>query len=153
MLCPGNKFFHYLVSALEVAQHLLKVLTGHALVTSNKISKRKRREGVFDSEIFASLCQSIHNGKCHPILFYHLKKLLYQLYHIILQYTQHPIFYFPIQHIKIIYLHNKIFFSLNLIFLFLSLLTTNHHLKPRPKIPNTKTHPKPQTNPKHKIST
>ena len=31
------------------------------------------------------------------------QKLLYQLYHTILQYTQHPNFYFPIQLIKIIY--------------------------------------------------
>ena len=36
--------------------------------------------------------QSIHNGKYHPILSYHIlpfKKLLYQLYHTILQYSQH----------------------------------------------------------------
>ena len=46
--------------------------------------------------------KSIHNGKCHTILFYHPKKLFYQLYHIILQYTQHPNFYFTIQYIKII---------------------------------------------------
>ena len=50
--------------------------------------------------------------KFYSILFYHQKKLLYQLYHIILQHTQHPIFYFPIQYIKIIYLYNKIYFSL-----------------------------------------
>ena len=94
---------------------------------------------------------SIHIWKCHPILFYHLKKLLYQLYHIILQYTQHLIFYFPIQYIKIIYLHNKIYFSLLLkkkykyiyiyiyFFSFLSLSffsssfsTIHHHPKPRP---------------------
>ena len=54
---------------------------------------------------------SIHNGSCHPILFYHPKKLLYQLYNIILQYTQHPNFYFIILLIKIIYLHNKIIYS------------------------------------------
>ena len=36
------------------------------------------------------------------------QNLLYQLYYTILQHTQHPNFYFPIQYIKIIYLHNKI---------------------------------------------
>ena len=54
----------------------------------------------------------LEGWKFYSILFYHLKKLLYQLYHIILQYTQHLIFYFPIQYFKIIYLHNKIYFSL-----------------------------------------
>ena len=48
--------------------------------------------------------------KIHPILFYHLKKLFYHLYYTILQHTQHPNFYFLIQHIKIIYLHNKIIY-------------------------------------------
>ena len=55
-------------------------------------------------------CQSIHICKSYPILFYHLKNLLYQLYNTILQYTQHLNFYFSILLIKIIYLHNKIFF-------------------------------------------
>ena len=54
------------------------------------------------------LTQSIHSQKFYHILFYHLKKLLYQLYNIILQYTQHSNFYFTILRIKIIYLHNKI---------------------------------------------
>ena len=40
----------------------------------------------------------------------HLKKLLCQSYHIILQYFQYPNFYFIIQHIKIIFLHNKIIY-------------------------------------------
>ena len=67
------------------------------------------------------------------ILFYHLKKLLYQLYHIILQHTQHPIFYFPIQYIKIIYLYNKIYFSLLLkkkkkyIYIYISFLFSLSH--------------------------
>ena len=38
------------------------------------------------------------------------QKLLYQLYHIILQYSQHSNFYFTIQHIKIIFLFNKIIY-------------------------------------------
>ena len=54
-------------------------------------------------------CQSIHIRKSYPILFYHLKNLLYQLYNTILQYTQHLNFYFSILLIKIIYLHNKIY--------------------------------------------
>ena len=37
------------------------------------------------------------------------QKLFYYLYHTILQHTQHPNFYFPIQYIKIIYLPNKIY--------------------------------------------
>ena len=42
-----------------------------------------------------------------------------------IKHTKYPIFYFSIQHIKIIYLYNKIFFSLNLIFFFLSISTTH----------------------------
>ena len=56
-------------------------------------------------------CKCIHIQKCLPILFYHPKELLYQLYHIILQYTQHPknlLFY---HFIKIL------FFNLSLLFL------------------------------------
>ena len=44
----------------------------------------------------------------HPIL--HSKKSLYQLYYTILQYSQHPNFYFTIRYIKIIFLHNKIIY-------------------------------------------
>ena len=47
--------------------------------------------------------KSIRIRKCYSILFYHLKKLLYQLYHTILQHSQHSNFYFPILLIKIIY--------------------------------------------------
>ena len=54
--------------------------------------------------------KSIHSQKFYPILFYHLKKPLYQLYNTILQYSQHPNFYFPILLIKIIFLHNKIIY-------------------------------------------
>ena len=67
-----------------------------------------------------NLCSQAHeNGptyksiliwKFYPILFYHLKKSLYQLYHIILQYTKHLNFCFIIQHIKIIYPYNKIIY-------------------------------------------
>ena len=57
--------------------------------------------------------KSIHIPKLYHILFYYLKKLLYQLYYTILQYSQHP-FYFLIQYIKIIYLYNKISLSLSL---------------------------------------
>ena len=57
------------------------------------------------------LCsQSIYIRISYLILFYHLKKLLHQLYHTILQYTQHHNFYFPILLIKIISLHNKIIY-------------------------------------------
>ena len=47
--------------------------------------------------------KSIRIRKCYSILFYHLKKLLYQLYHTILQHSQHSNFYFPILLIKKIY--------------------------------------------------
>ena len=46
------------------------------------------------------LPKSISIEECYSILFYHLKKLLYQLYHSILQYTLHPktlLFYFFIK--------------------------------------------------------
>ena len=46
-----------------------------------------------------------------------LKSYFYQLYHTILQYSQHPNFYFTIQHIKIIFLHNKIIYPKILSFL------------------------------------
>ena len=59
---------------------------------------------------FSSLHKSIHISKFYLIIFYHLKKLFYQLYHTILQYSQHSNFYFTIQHIKIIFLHNKIIY-------------------------------------------
>ena len=60
---------------------------------------------------------SIHNRKCHPILFYHLKKAIYQLYHVILQYTQYPktlLFYHFIEilffNLSLLFLSNKAFF-------------------------------------------
>ena len=51
------------------------------------------------------------DGKCHPILFYYLKKLFYQLYHTILQYTQHSKTLLFYHFIKIL------FFNLFLLFL------------------------------------
>ena len=54
--------------------------------------------------------ESIHIPKFYLILFYHSKKLLYQLYYTILQYSQHLNFYFTIQHIRITFLHNKIIY-------------------------------------------
>ena len=53
---------------------------------------------------------SIYIPKFYYILFYHLKKVFYQLYYTILQYSHHPNFYFTIQHIKIIFLPNKIIY-------------------------------------------
>ena len=53
---------------------------------------------------FELVFKSIHNWKCHLILVYHFKKLFYQLYHTILQHTQHSNFYFPILLVKIIYI-------------------------------------------------
>ena len=57
----------------------------------------------------------------HPIL--PSKKLLYQLHNTILQYIQHPNFYFPILLIKIIFLHNKIIYSK-----IISSFTISHYL-------------------------
>ena len=71
------------------------------------------RDSHFQKKVFCTILyyvKSIHSRFCYLILFYHPKKLLYQLYHIILQYTQHPNFYFPILLIKIIFLHNKIIY-------------------------------------------
>ena len=60
---------------------------------------------------------SIHNRKCHPILFYHLKKAINQLYHVILQYTQYLktlLFYHFIKilffNLSLLFLSNKAFF-------------------------------------------
>ena len=58
------------------------------------------------------LSKSIHIRECYSILFYHSKKSFYQLYNTIFQYTQNLNFYFSIILIKIIYLHNKIYFFL-----------------------------------------
>ena len=61
------------------------------------------------------ISKNISIEECYSIVFYHPKKLLYQLYHTILQYTLHPktlLFYFFI----------KIFFF-NIFLLFLS----HHH--------------------------
>ena len=57
------------------------------------------------------VAKSIHIWEFYNILFYHFKKSLYQLYNMILQYSQHPNFYFTIQHIKIIFIRNKIIYS------------------------------------------
>ena len=71
-------------------------------------------------KVISRVLRSIHNKKCYPILFYHLKKLLYQLYHTILQHIQRPNFYFPILLIKIIYLHNKFLFLFSFFSIFSS---------------------------------
>ena len=55
-----------------------------------------------DPKYLTNASKSIYNGLCHLILIYHPKKLLYQLYNTILQFTQHSNFYFTILHIKII---------------------------------------------------
>ena len=102
-----------------------------------------------------NLCSQAHeNGptyksilirKFYPILFYHLKKSLYQLYHIILQYTKHPNFCFIIQHIKIIY-PNTISILSHLFplsnFCFSSTETTYYLLPPPPPWTNPKRLPK-----------
>ena len=44
------------------------------------VEKKKNTEGIG----IVLTCRSIRNGKCYHILSYHLKKLLYQLYHTIL---------------------------------------------------------------------
>ena len=62
--------------------------------------------------------KSIHNGKYHPILFYNLKKLLYQLYHIILQCTQHPKTLLFYHFIKILFFNPSLLFLSNSHFFF-----------------------------------
>ena len=76
--------------------------------------KKKKNERNYKTHLVSG-CQSISIEECHSILFYHPKKLFYQLYHTILQYIIHPktlLFYF---FIKIL------FFNLSLLFL------SNHH--------------------------
>ena len=58
--------------------------------------------------IFDEDYQSISIRKFYHILFYHLKKPLYYLYHTILQYFQHP---------KTLFLLKYYFFNLSLLFL------------------------------------
>ena len=53
---------------------------------------------------------SAHISKFYLILFYHFKKLFYQLYYTILQYFKYHNFYFIIQYIKIVFLHSKIIY-------------------------------------------
>ena len=55
-----------------------------------------------------SSSKSISIRFLQKISFLQSQKLLYLLYHTILQHSQHSNFYFPIQHIKVLYLHNKI---------------------------------------------
>ena len=74
-----------------------------ALLTTTFVKGNKKKIASLPPE-------SIRIQYLHKIIFYHLKKLLYYLYHIILQHTQHPNFYFPILLIKIIYLPNKIIY-------------------------------------------
>ena len=72
-----------------------------------KLKKKKTYLLIFcfwASKLRISNRETLNNSNqfCHLILFYHSKKLLYQLYNTILQYTQHPNFYFYLQYIKII---------------------------------------------------
>ena len=72
-------------------------------IDTNTVSKKK-------------ISQSISIEECYSILFYHPKKLLYQLYHTILQYTLHPktlLFYFFI----------KILFFLIFLYYFFHIIT------------------------------
>ena len=94
------------------------------------------------------LFKSIHNGFSHPILFYHLKKLLYQLYYTILQYSQHP-FYFLIQYIKIIYLYNKISLSLSLSITTVKTQNPNTVYQKKKKNPTQKLIPNPKQTHSH----
>ena len=67
--------------------------------------------------------ESIYIPKFHPILFYHPKKLLYQLYNTILQYTSIPKLYFFPFYLNILFYSFSFFyyFSFSLPFpLFLS---------------------------------
>ena len=53
---------------------------------------------------------SIHTPKCHHILLYHNKKNILSIIQFYFTILQHSNFYFTIQHIKIIFLHNKIIY-------------------------------------------
>ena len=69
------------------------------------------------------------------------QKTTLSLYYTILQYLQHPNFYFPILLIKIIYLHNKIYFSFPFFPIFSS--TFPRPLSPRLHCPVTTNAPPP----------
>ena len=83
--------------------------------------------------------KSIHNGFFNPILFYHLKKLFYQLYHTILQYPQHleTLFFFPI-------LFKYSFLIFFLLFLFFSSFSSLSPSTSSKLIPSKITSSKPQ---------
>ena len=68
------------------------------------------------------------NGKCHPIIFYHLKKLLYQLYHTILQYIKHPKTLLFYHFIKILFLIFLYYFFPTVIFIFKLNNYSNDHI-------------------------
>ena len=69
------------------------------------------------------------NKECYPILFYHLKKPLYYLYHIILQYLPHPKTLFLLKYYFLIFLY---YFFLTVTFVFLRFsksITTHTHTR------------------------
>ena len=74
------------------------------------LKKKKKKEGRSRGLNNLRICILEHS---HPIFTKNStlpsQKLFYYLYYTILQHTQHPNFYFPIQYIKIIYLPNKIY--------------------------------------------
>ena len=94
--------------------------------------------------------KSIPIPKSYHILFYYLKKLLYQLYHTILQYSQHPNFYFFCCFIYI-YIYIYIYVCV-CVFLTVSLSLPEPTLaKPIKKLPLTShlTHQTPASNHQH----
>ena len=129
------------------------VMRSSSIHVQNKTKQTNFEILILISIIFA---QSIHNRFCYLILFYHLKKQFYQLYHTILQYTtsKNSIF-FPF-YLNILFY--SFFFLIFFLFLFFSFsLNLQHrpqlnkqsppcHHYPRPnKIP-----PEPKTQNKKK---
>ena len=106
-----NIFFSLKNLILQVLDNTIYLTLDHSLkVICRQFHTFTSHESITGSSDRLSY-KSIHNRKCHHILFYHLKKLLYQLYYIILQYTQHPKTLLFYHFIKIL------FFNLSLLFL------------------------------------
>ena len=71
-------------------------------ITINQLEFWIHRSSLVDK---TCVCKSICIKECYPILFYHLKKSLYYLYHTILQYLPHPKTLFLLKYYSLIFFY------------------------------------------------
>ena len=118
LIMPIFFFFFFFTMGFYGLKEALLPYEFHRISISISISiSNKTCKCIYDNKSNACvsmyiliLPQRIGISLFYYILFYHLKKLLYQLYYTILQYFLYLNFYFTIQHIKIIFLYNKIIY-------------------------------------------